>query len=100
MTRPSRSSQTSALALAAGRPAPTARAADAMGQAGSREALSRLNAALGELKALSVQPILSRAVAALQAEDHETGARLAIQALEKDERNGFGWYRWGIESSL
>jgi len=96
MTRPSRSSQTSALALAAGRPAPTARAADAMGQAGSREALSRLNAALGELKALSVQPILSRAVAALQAEDHEAGARLAIQALEKDERNGFGWYLLAI----
>lgn len=96
MTRPSRTSQTSAIALAGAGAVPAGQAADAMGEAGSRDALVRLKAALGELKALSVQPLLRQAVSALQAEDHETGGRLAIQALEQDERNGFAWYLLAI----
>jgi len=98
MTRPSRTSETSAIALSAAQPGPTSpgRAADAMGTAGSQDALRRLNAAISELKALSVEPLLNRAVTALEAEDHETGGRLAIQALEQDERNGFAWYLLAI----
>lgn len=98
MTRPSRTGDTSAIALSAAQatPARPGQAADAMGAAGSRDALRRLNAAIGELKALSVEPLLNRAVAALEAEDHETGGRLAIQALEQDERNGFAWYLLAI----
>lgn len=98
MTRPSRTGETSAIALSTAQagPASPGRAADAMGAAGSHEALRRLNAAIGELKALSVEPLLNRAVAALEAEDYETGGRLAIQALEQDERNGFAWYLLAI----
>lgn len=98
MTRPSRTGETSAIALSAAQAGPTSpgRVADAMGTAGSHDALRRLNAAISELKALSVEPLLNRAVTALEAEDHETGGRLAIQALEQDERNGFAWYLLAI----
>ncbi|MDP1619047.1 MAG: tetratricopeptide repeat protein [Phenylobacterium sp.] len=98
MSRPGRISDTSAIALSAAdiRPANAAAAADAMGVAGSKDALRQLNAAIGELRALSIEPILRRAVAALEAEDHETGGKLAIQALEHDERNGFAWYLLAI----
>ncbi|MDP1875696.1 tetratricopeptide repeat protein [Phenylobacterium sp.] len=98
MTRPSRTGDASAIALSAAQASPLnlGRAADAMGAAGSHDALRRLNAAIGELKALAIEPLLSRAVAALEAEDHQAGARLAIQVLEQDERNGFAWYLLAI----
>ncbi len=68
----------------------------ASGQAGSRDALARLNEAVSELRALAVQPLLQDAVAALQADDFQRGGDLAIKALEMDERNGFGWYLLAI----
>ena len=94
MSRPSRTSDTSSIALSAAQPRPAnaAMAADAMGASGSKDALRQLNAAITELKALSIEPILRRAVAALEAEDHEVDGKLAIQALEHDERNGFACY--------
>ena len=67
-----------------------------MGEAGSKEALSRLTRAMSELRALAVKPMLDRAVAALNAERHQEGAEWAIKALEKDETNGFGWYLLAI----
>lgn len=60
--------------------------------AGSAAALARLNAAIGELKALSAAPLVRRAAAALNAGDPEEGARWAIKALEKDETSGVAWY--------
>jgi len=71
-------------------------AGGAMGQAGSKEALSRLTSAMAELKALAVKPMLDRAVAALNAERHQEGAEWALKALDKDETNGFGWYLLAI----
>jgi len=62
------------------------------GEAGSPDAMRRLTAALADLKALSVQPMLEKAVAALRAEDHRTAAEWATQALKHDERCGMGWY--------
>lgn len=66
------------------------------GQAGSKEALSKLALAMGELKALAVKPLLDRAVQALNAERHQEGAEWALKALHKDETNGFGWYLLAI----
>lgn len=71
-------------------------AGEASGQAGSRDALDRLNAAVAELKALTVQPLLHEAVAALRADEFQRGGDLAIKALELDEKNGFGWYLLAI----
>ncbi len=98
MTRPSRTGDTSSIALTAGQAQPLnpSRVADAMGAAGAHDALARLNAAIGELKTLTVEPLLNRAVAALEAEDYVTGGRLALQALEHDERSGFAWYLLAI----
>ncbi|WP_296599248.1 tetratricopeptide repeat protein [Phenylobacterium sp.] len=67
-----------------------------MGQAGSKEALSRLTQAMDELRALAVKPMLDRAVAALNAERHQEGAEWALKALHKDETSGFGWYLLAI----
>lgn len=77
-------------------PARTGLAVDAMGAAGSRDALSRLNAAIGELKAMAVEPLLQRSVSALQAGDVQLGAEWALKALQQDERSGFGWYLLAI----
>ncbi len=98
MPRPKQTSDASAIALgAAAAPRPALPGvADSMGAAGSQAALQKLNAALGELKSLAVQPLLRRAVAALRAGDVDLGGRLAIQALEQDERSGYGWYLLAI----
>lgn len=98
--RPTVKSATSAAALGfpetSAVPTRPRMAGAASGQAGSKDALARLNEALGELRALAVQPLLQDAVVALQADDFQRGGELAIKALEMDERNGFGWYLLAI----
>lgn len=90
-------SASSLLALEAGGAAtPPRLSTDALGDAGSKDALTRLNAAMGELKALAVEPMLQRAVDALKAEDHRTADEWALKALGRDERSGFGWYLLAI----
>ena len=99
MPRQGSPSATSAHALAATAPAPPAPrlvAGDDLGQAGSKDALARLNAALQEVKALAVAPLLQRAVDALRAEDAKAGSDWAIKALERDEQSGLGWYLLAI----
>jgi len=68
----------------------------ALGEAGSQDALAQLGRAMAELKALAVQPLLQRSLVALQANDWKTGGKWAQKALEKDERNGVGWYLLAI----
>jgi tetratricopeptide (TPR) repeat protein len=67
-------------------------AASAMGSAGSASALARLNAAVAELKAVSIQALLQQGVDALGAERPRDAAELALKALEQDERSGHAWY--------
>jgi tetratricopeptide (TPR) repeat protein len=69
---------------------------DSLGRAGSSDALTKLNSAISELKALSAAPMLQRAVDAIRAEDAKGACDWALKALEQDERNGFGWYLLGI----
>ncbi|MGZ8406410.1 MAG: tetratricopeptide repeat protein, partial [Caulobacteraceae bacterium] len=66
--------------------------ASLIGDSGSAEALARLNAAITELRAAAVQPLLERAVAAIHRDEPQEAAELALKALEKDERNGLAWY--------
>jgi tetratricopeptide (TPR) repeat protein len=97
MPLPGALSATSAAALDVSAFATPARfAADALGDAGSKSALNRLNAAVAELKAVAVQPLLQSAINALNAEDHQDGAKWALQVLEQDERNGLAWYLLAI----
>lgn len=63
---------------------------------GSRRTLESLNAAMGELKAMAVQPFIQRAVAAIQAEDAKGAAEWALKALQADERNGYAWCLLGM----
>lgn len=64
----------------------------AAGDAGSRDALERLNTAIDELKAQAVLPILHHAISALKAERHREGGELALKALKVDEKCGLAWH--------
>ncbi|MFZ5670081.1 MAG: tetratricopeptide repeat protein [Pseudomonadota bacterium] len=70
--------------------------ASATGDSASGEALNRLDQAVRELKALSIEPLLQNAIAAIRAEDARAAGDWAIKALEIDERSGFGWYLLAI----
>ncbi|MDQ0463919.1 Flp pilus assembly protein TadD [Caulobacter ginsengisoli] len=76
-----------------------ARARMAVGTAGdsaSAAALARLDQAVRELKAASIEPMLQNAVAAIRNEDAKAAGEWAIKALEMDEKNGVGWYLLAI----
>ena len=66
------------------------------GASTSPTALSKLESALTELKAIKIAPYLQRAMAALRSEDAETCCKWALMALEEDERSGFAWRLLGI----
>jgi tetratricopeptide (TPR) repeat protein len=72
--------------------APLRREDDIAGDAASPDALARLEGALAELKALTVEPILRRAVQALRADDAKAGSEWALKALGQDSRSGMAWY--------
>jgi tetratricopeptide (TPR) repeat protein len=67
-----------------------------MGEAGSKDALARLNEAVKELKALAVAPLLKRSIDALNRENYVAGGKWALKVLDQDERNGVAWYLLGI----
>ncbi|HEY8003170.1 MAG TPA: tetratricopeptide repeat protein [Phenylobacterium sp.] len=87
---------TSAHALQTAAPTAPKLTVDALGAAGSNDALAKLNSAMSELKALSAAPLLQRALDALRAEDAQSGCSWALKALEQDEHSGFGWYLLAI----
>ncbi|HEY8571121.1 tetratricopeptide repeat protein [Phenylobacterium sp.] len=93
---PRESSAVSLKALQTAEPARVQLATDALGAAGSKDALARLNSAMSELKAMAVEPLLQQAVQSLLAEDFRAGDEWALKALNHDERNGFGWYLLAI----
>ena len=93
----------SSAALAAGEtagvkaPVAAARMVDgSMGDSASAAALARLNQAVAELKALTIAPLLRRAVDAIGADDNKLASELALKALDHDERNGLAWYLLAI----
>lgn len=66
------------------------------GDAASPAALQRLEAAVSEVRALAVAPLLQRAVNAISADDAQLASQLAINALEIDEKSGMAWYLLAI----
>jgi tetratricopeptide (TPR) repeat protein len=54
--------------------------------------LARLEGAVDELRAMTIAPMLRRAIDALHAEDSQTGSQLALKALEVDPKSGMAWY--------
>src|SRR6266540_3015067 len=99
MPRPGQQSATSAHALAASTAPGRPRAvdiADELGHAGSKDALARLNAAMADIKALAVAPLIQRAVDAIRADDAKAATEWSLKALKQDDQNGFSWYTLGI----
>ena len=62
------------------------------GESASIAALDKLRATAAGLKASVIQPLLDRALAAIIRADVQEGAKLALQALELDEKSGVAWY--------
>ncbi|MFI4965093.1 MAG: tetratricopeptide repeat protein [Caulobacterales bacterium] len=96
MPRQAQPTATSAQALQTAAPTPRALTSDAVGEAGSAAALAKLNAAVAELKAMAIAPMLQRAIDAIRAEDAAAAYDWAVKALEQDEHSGLGWYLLGI----
>ena len=67
-------------------------AGEIAGDATSSAALGRLGAAISELRALAVAPMLQRALDALRREDAKSGTDWALKALGQDPESGMGWY--------
>lgn len=70
--------------------------APATGDAASADALTRLDLAVRDLKARTIEPLLQQSIEAIRAEDARGAADWAIKALQVDERSGFGWYLLAI----
>jgi len=77
-------------------PTPAKQAMGDVGQAGTKDALARLNEAMKELRALAAAPLLKRSIEALNRENFVAGGKWALEALEQDERNGVAWYLLAI----
>jgi tetratricopeptide (TPR) repeat protein len=93
------SSAVAAAALEAVAAAPAAKAgfvSGALGEAGSREALAKLNDAMQAMRTAAAKPLLNEALQALKRDDNRTADIWALKALEQDERSGFGWYLLAI----
>ena len=96
MPRQAKPTVTSSRALQTAFAAPQGLSSDVAGEAGSNAALAKLNAAVAELKALAIAPMLQRAIDAIRAEDPKTAYDWTVKALEQDEHSGLGWYLLGI----
>ena len=96
MPRPAQPTATALHALQYAAPTPQGLAPDIAGRAGSNAALAKLHAAMAELKAMAIAPMLQRAIDAIRAEDPKSAYEWAVKALEQDEHSGVGWYLLGI----
>ncbi|MDO1559893.1 tetratricopeptide repeat protein [Brevundimonas sp. 2R-24] len=67
-----------------------------MGDAGSGDAVARLKAAIQDLKAHAVTPLLHQAVAAMREARWADGTAAILKALEADETNGLAWHLLAI----
>ncbi len=96
--RPKTAASSAALGFpeASAQPVRARMAGGTAGDSASTAALARLDQAVKELKAASIEPILQNAVAAIRAEDAKAGGDWAIKALEMDETNGVAWYLLAI----
>ncbi|MBS0334352.1 MAG: tetratricopeptide repeat protein [Proteobacteria bacterium] len=73
-------------------PTPARLTADALSASSGNATLAKLNSAVAELRALTVAPLLQRAVDAVRGEDIKGACEWALKALEQDAESGFGWY--------
>jgi tetratricopeptide (TPR) repeat protein len=97
MPKPALRNATSAIALEDGaRPAPLQQPLNDLGEAGSHDALARLNEALKGFKAVAAEPMIQRAIRHLNKDEWVEGGKWAVKALEQDEENGVAWYLVGI----
>ena len=71
-------------------------AGDLVGEAGSKAHLAEIAKSIAQMKAAAIAPLLDRAVEALRREDAIEASKLATEALNHDEVNGFAWYLLAI----
>ena len=67
-------------------------ASDTAGDPTSRTALARLRKSNAQILSASLHSVLTKSVAALQKEAFDAAGKLALKALELDERCGLAWH--------
>jgi tetratricopeptide (TPR) repeat protein len=70
--------------------------ASAVGDAASAEALARLDRETGAVGNQDNAKLLARAIHAMQSRDFAKGEKLALKALERDDKLGVAWHVLGI----
>ena len=70
--------------------------ASAVGDAASTEALARLNRQTTEVHNHKTAKLLAQSIHAMQNRDFATGEKLALKALERDDKLGVAWHVLGI----
>ena len=68
----------------------------AAGDAASVEALARLDRQTNEVRNQETARLLNRSIHAMQARDFAKGEKLALEALERDDKLGVAWHVLGI----
>jgi tetratricopeptide (TPR) repeat protein len=68
----------------------------AVGDAASADALARLNRETSAVRNAETSRLLARSIHAMQTRDFATGEKLALQALERDDKLGVAWHVLGI----
>lgn len=69
---------------------------DLAGESAGPTAMTKLQGALAELKAMKIAPYLQRAIDCVRAEDAAGANEWALKALGLDERSGLAWRLLGI----
>lgn len=70
--------------------------AQAVGDSASEPAMDRLRRAIDALRQQAVRPLLEQSLSAIRLDDWRQGAERAIEALQIDEHNGYGWWLLAI----
>jgi tetratricopeptide (TPR) repeat protein len=68
----------------------------AAGDAASAEALARLDRQANEVRNQDTARLLNRSIHAMQSRDFAKGEKLALEALERDDKLGVAWHVLGI----
>lgn len=78
------------------RPIEPVAASQTAGDSTSKTALKRLKTHAQTHRQQSLIPLINRALDALKRDDYPKATELALKVLDRDERNGLGWYLLAI----
>ncbi len=78
------------------RPIEAVAASQTAGDSASKAAIKRLKSHAAALRQQALLPLINRSLDALKKDDYAGAMDLALKVLDRDERNGLGWYLLAI----